>query len=72
MSATVRLRRSKIHAEDCANCETQHGLVDQIQMEIVLEGALTAEQRARLLEIAGHCPVHRTLTSEINIQTRLG
>ena len=69
-AVTVRLEHSKIHAEDCANCETKEGKLDRIDREIELEGALTAEQKARLLEIADRCPVHRTLTSEIEIRTR--
>jgi putative redox protein len=68
---TVRLEHSRIHATDCAECETKEGKIDRIEREIVLEGALTEEQRARLLEIADRCPVHRTLVSEINIRTRL-
>jgi putative redox protein len=68
---TVRLRHSKIHAADCADCETREGKLDQIETELTLSGRLTDEQRARLLEIAGKCPVHRTLTSEIKIRTRL-
>jgi putative redox protein len=70
-SVTVRLRHSRVHAEDCAECETREGMLDRIEREIVLEGALTDEQRARLLEIAARCPVHRTLTSEIDIRSRL-
>jgi putative redox protein len=46
-------------------------MLDRIEREVSLDGALTEEQRARLLEIANRCPVHRTLTSEINIRTRL-
>jgi putative redox protein len=68
---TVRLKHSKIHAADCADCETREGKLDQIDSELTLSGTLTDEQRTRLLEIAGMCPVHRTLTSEINIRTRL-
>ena len=68
---TVRLEHSQIHAVDCAECETKEGKIDRIEREIVLEGALTDEQRARLLEIADRCPVHRTLVSEINIRTQL-
>ena len=70
-SVTVTLMHSKIHAQDCAECETKEGKLDRIETEIALAGSLDEEQRARLLEIAGKCPVHRTLTSEINIRTRL-
>lgn len=67
---TVMLRHSKIHAEDCAECETKVGMLDQIERDIAMEGALDAEQRQKLMEIADKCPVHRTLTSEIRIVTR--
>jgi uncharacterized OsmC-like protein/pimeloyl-ACP methyl ester carboxylesterase len=66
---TVTLRHSKIHAEDCAECETKAGMLDQIERVIAMEGALDAEQRQKLLEIADKCPVHRTLTSEVRILT---
>lgn len=68
---TVRLRHSKVHAEDCADCETKQGKLDRIERVIALEGALNEPQRAQLLAIADKCPVHRTLTSEIWIDTRL-
>jgi putative redox protein len=68
--ATVTLSHSKIHAQDCAECETKEGLLDQIEVVIGLEGTLDPEQRKRVLEIADKCPVHRTLTSEIRIVTR--
>ena len=67
---TVQLRHRKIHAEDCAECETRVGLLDQIERDIRFSGSLNAEQRTKLLEIADKCPVHRTLTSEIQIKTR--
>jgi len=67
---TVTLKHSKIHAQDCAECETREGMLDQIDLVIGMEGELDAEQRKRLLEIADKCPVHRTLTSEIHIVTR--
>jgi putative redox protein len=66
---TVRLKHSKIHAKDCAECETREGMLDQIERDIAMEGALDAEQRRKLMEIADKCPVHRTLTSEIRIVT---
>jgi uncharacterized OsmC-like protein len=66
---SVRLHHGKIYAADCAECETKEGMLDRIERVITLEGDLTAEQRARLLEIADKCPVHRTLKSEIDIRT---
>ena len=68
---TVRLRHSRIHAEDCADCDTKEGMLDRIDRDIELAGNLTVEQRARLLEIADQCPVHRTLTRGMIIHTRL-
>jgi putative redox protein len=68
---SVQLRHARIHAEDCADCETKQGMIDRIERVISLEGALDDAQRQRLLEIADMCPVHRTLTSEIKIETRL-
>jgi uncharacterized OsmC-like protein len=68
---TVKLEHSKIHAVDCAECETKEGMLDRIEREISVSGPLDEQQRARLLEMADRCPVHRTLTSEINIRTRL-
>ena len=67
---TVNLRHSKIHASDCAECETKEGMLDRIERDVHFAGALTNEQRSKLLEIANKCPVHRTLTSEIVIKTR--
>ena len=67
---TVTLKHSKIYAQDCAECETKAGMLDQIERVITMEGPLNAEQRQRLMEIADKCPVHRTLTSEIHIVSR--
>lgn len=66
----VTLTHAKIHSEDCVACETEVRLVDQIEMEISLTGDLSGEQRQRLLQIAGKCPVHRTLISQVKINTR--
>ena len=67
----VVLKHDKIHANDCATCESKEGKVDRIERWIELDGPLSDEQQKRLLEIADRCPVHRTLTSEIVITTRL-
>lgn len=67
---SVRLRHEKIHAADCEDCETKAGFVDRIEREISMTGGLSPEQRARLLEIADKCPVHRTLENEIKVVTR--
>lgn len=67
----IRLRHSRIHAEDCIQCESAYGMVDRIEKTIQLEGALSADERQRLLEIADKCPVHKTLHNEIIIESRL-
>lgn len=69
---TVSLRHSRIHARDCEECETKEGMLDRIDLEVHLNGSLTPEQHARLMEIAGKCPVHRTLKSEIDIRMKQG
>ena len=68
---SVELKHEKIHAADCAECETREGRIDRIERLITLEGRLEPQQRARLLEIADKCPVHRTLHSEVVIASRL-
>src|SRR5262245_37927139 len=68
---TVRLRHSRIHAQDCTDCETKEGFLDRIEREIEVTGTLDDAQKRRLAEIAERCPVHKTLVSEINIRTSL-
>ncbi|MGB9304910.1 MAG: OsmC family protein [Mycobacterium sp.] len=67
----VTLRHSRIHAKDCAECETTVGWIDQIDRDIELTGDLDELQRQRLLQIAERCPVHQTLKSEVRISTSL-
>lgn len=66
---TVGLRHTKVHAADCANCETQGGKLDRIERIIEFAGPLTEDQHARLLEIADRCPLHRTLRAGVDIVT---
>jgi len=68
---SVELSHSKVHAADCAACETKDGRIDRIERVLALEGNLDEAQRAKLIEIADKCPVHRTLHSEVWISTRL-
>jgi putative redox protein len=68
---TVTLTHDKIHAEDCADCETKSGRLDRIERRLSIEGEIDDEQRARLLDIADKCPVHRTLESEVVVTTKL-
>ena len=68
---TVQLRHSRVHADDCAVCETQDARLTVIERDIQLDGPLADEQRVRLLAIANRCPVHLTLTSKIDIRTKL-
>jgi putative redox protein len=70
-SATVRVRHDRIHAKDCEDCETTEGRIDRFAREIVLTGDLTDDQRARMLEIADRCPVHRTLHAEVKVRSAL-
>jgi putative redox protein len=70
-TVTVRLNHQKIHAGDCQSCETKEGMLDQIEREIELAGPLDDPQKARLIQIANRCPVHRTLNSEIIVRSKL-
>ena len=70
-SVTIRLSHQKVHARDCAECETRDGKIDHIRLELKLAGPLEEPQRRRLLEIAERCPVHRTLESEVMMETSL-
>ena len=67
---TVSLSHSRIYATDCLECETKQGMLDRIDVQVELTGPLTPEQHAQLMQVAAKCPVHRTLTSEINIRLR--
>ncbi len=71
-STTVRVTHGKIHAEDCVDCESTEGRIDQFRRRISLDGDLTPQQEQRLLEIADRCPVHKTLHGEIKIRSTLG
>ena len=64
----VRLRHDRIHAEDCADCETESGYLDRVRKEILVRGELTQEQLRRLGEIARHCPVNQTFSREVVIE----
>jgi putative redox protein len=67
----VSLSYARVHAEDCAECDTKVGMVDRIEVGISFTGDLSEEQQRRLLEIANKCPVHRTLVSRVQIDSRL-
>ena len=68
-SATVRVSHDKVHAEDCADCETQSGKIDEFRREISFDGDLSDAELARLMEIADKCPVHKTLHGEVKVRT---
>ena len=69
-NVTVSLWHSRIYATDCEECDTKDGMLDRIDVEVKLTGTLTSEQSAKLMDVAAKCPVHKTLTSEINIRLR--
>jgi uncharacterized OsmC-like protein/fermentation-respiration switch protein FrsA (DUF1100 family) len=68
---SMRLSHRKVHAKDCADCETTEGQIGEIARDITIEGDLSEADRARLMEIADKCPVHQTLAHEIKIRSRL-
>ena len=68
---SVRLSHRRVHAQDCADCETKEGNIGEITRDITIEGDVPEAMRARLMEIADKCPVHKTLTHEIKIRSRL-
>ena len=70
-SVTVRVVHGKVHARDCHDCESSEGRIDEFRRVVELVGDLSAEQQARLLEIADRCPVHRTLHGEVKVRTEL-
>jgi putative redox protein len=69
---TTWLQHSKVHADGCAECETEEEKIDRIELNVELDGPLSDEQRSQLLEIAERCPVHQTLTSETLIKIGAG
>jgi putative redox protein len=69
--ARVTLQHRKVHAQDCAECDRKATKMDVVDRIITLEGTLTEEQRAKLMEIAERCPVHQTLQSKIQVNTRI-
>ena len=70
-SMTVRLKHSRSYLQDCTDCASKPVMLDHVDREIEFAGELTAEQRAKLLEIAEKCPVHRTLSQRVEIATRM-
>ncbi len=67
----VDVSHHRIHAQDCDECESQQGKVDVLTRKISVEGDLSVQERARLLQIADRCPVHKTLENEIKIDSEL-
>jgi putative redox protein len=69
-SIEVALQHERIHAEDCAQCDTNEGFLDRITKLITLRGPLDAEQRQRLMDVSERCPVQKTLQHEVHIESR--
>ncbi len=67
----MELRHNKRHAEDCDNCDDPKSKIDVIEKEVIVEGDLTGEQVERILDISKKCPVHRTLMSDITIESSI-
>jgi putative redox protein len=67
----VKLKHSRVYAQDCADCKGPREKIDRIDRQISLTGELDEAQKTRLLQIAEQCPVHKTLTSGVSIETHL-
>ena len=67
----VRLRHERVHARDCADCDTRDVMLDKVTKELTLRGPLEEAQRARLVEISERCPVQRTLQRSVVIETHV-
>jgi uncharacterized OsmC-like protein/alpha-beta hydrolase superfamily lysophospholipase len=67
----VTLKHDKIHAADCEECETKSGKIDDIDIDIEVFGDMDDDSRQRIADIADKCPVHRTLHSEVRINSQL-
>jgi putative redox protein len=68
-NVTVELSHKRIYAKDCEDCEKHTGMLDEIGCKIHLTGELDEFQRERLIQIAGRCPVHRTLSGAVKVRT---
>jgi len=68
----VSLQHRKVHAQDCADCDHKPAKMDLVDRVVFLEGALSDEQRTKLMEIADRCPVHQTMQSKMQVNTRQG
>lgn len=67
----VRLSHHRVHREDCVDCEKKGISLERVERTLELKGPLTEEQRKRLLEVAEHCPVHKTVKQGLEVHTRL-
>jgi putative redox protein len=66
----VQLAHARAHAQDCVNCDAASARLDQVELVIELQGKLSEEQRRKLMDVAGHCPLHKTLAAGIEMHTR--
>ena len=70
-NVAIRLSFDRVHEVDADGCEQPRARIERITREITLVGPLDDAQRRRLLEIAGKCPVHRTLMTAPRIVDRM-
>lgn len=67
----ITIENDRMYAKDCADCLNTSGFIHRFKVAIKLLGNLTPAQRERMLDVAGRCPVNKTLRSEIRIDERL-
>jgi uncharacterized OsmC-like protein/alpha-beta hydrolase superfamily lysophospholipase len=68
---SVKVTHGKVHAQDCVECEGREGRIDRFERRISIEGGFPPELEAKIVEIAGKCPVHRTLEFSSVVATRV-
>jgi putative redox protein len=70
-SITVEADRRMLDAKDCPDCESAQGKVMEVMFKVLIRGPLSEEQRSRLFEIAGRCPVKRAVEGEVKFRSEL-
>lgn len=64
----VQLEFDRVHADDCADCDARKdGWIERVQSRVTIRGTFDDAQRKRLAQVAGRCPVHKTLANGVEM-----